>query len=362
MILTGKRVIFENLNTVEYYKLQGELKKLKLNGYIHFTFFDHEAAIFYKNGEPFTALQEYKRWVGIGEEYIEPVENKAVSSEGKMSVIELSEIILDLFKDRKISDTIETELSAYLTLKTLLVNLQKERSTCIVKFEDDMSRGYALLLNGNIAGASYISQKDKLSGDPALQAMGKAYQKGRVFTYIYYLEKIYGPEPIPEPVEAPAIPEIKAPAMEEAKIKVKQTEQVPVPVQVSISAEQLKPVEPLIPIKAEVAVPSKQLSKHVPVKVITSHDLAINIANRSRMNTLEAFEEQNMAWVSDKTLAELGVKEASGAKLVLPSGKQYPIKLQKASFMPEEVRLMILPQKMRKRLSLEAGSSLALIA
>jgi len=85
-----------------------------------------------------------------------------------------------------------------------------------------------------------------------------------------------------------------------------------------------------------------------------SGDDTPELRHRSRQQLLETLEEGDVAWVDRKTLASLH-KLDRRVSLVLPDGREYHVTLKEAPIEPVENRYIILPRKLRARLSLGRG-------
>jgi hypothetical protein len=86
-------------------------------------------------------------------------------------------------------------------------------------------------------------------------------------------------------------------------------------------------------------------STGVKLVVAMSFDESIGLANRSKQQVLESFEEGNVAWVDGKTLDLLG-GAFPHASITLPNGREYQVRLEEASIRPQESRYVILPRKL----------------
>ncbi len=87
-----------------------------------------------------------------------------------------------------------------------------------------------------------------------------------------------------------------------------------------------------------------------------SADRNVGIAHRSKLQALEVFEERNVAWVDGKTLASLRLTDP-GVSIILPNGKACRVTLTEAPIEPPESRYIILPRKLRTRLSIGEGTT-----
>ncbi|MCD1294771.1 hypothetical protein CUJ83_07135 [Methanocella sp. CWC-04] len=390
MLISGKKTLFEGISSREYYKRKKELRASGFNGCVHIIFSDFEAMIFYSGGEAMTALEESNRWMSMGAKYVEPVENKAIVSDGVMSAYELSKNILDLFLNGKLVSMTETELGEYISLKSLIKNIRKERNSCILKLEDSRSKGYMYMSSGIVLSSSYSAGDEKLSGEEALSTMESSYSGKSVSAKIYFIEAARHEKEVPTTIEAlspeaffkgpkAAAPSTPVEARPEEAMKIKApVEKVtvkPVEVKADIAPLQAPKEKAVTSVEAPVSgikkpAPKKiaagqkevQVEKLIELKVVSSEDKALNIKHRSKYRTLETLEERNIAWVDEKALRSLGVQESANAYLIIPGGKKYPVKLERVPVYKEEGSSVILPQKLRKRLSLDTGSTLGIKA
>ena len=100
MLMPSGKTIFENASSRDYYIRMGELKNKKTSGCIFLSYEDFDEAVIFLGGEPVTAMHEAKRWLTVGGELLEPVENKAITNSGRMSAYELPEGLLHIFIKR----------------------------------------------------------------------------------------------------------------------------------------------------------------------------------------------------------------------------------------------------------------------
>ncbi len=111
------------------------------------------------------------------------------------------------------------------------------------------------------------------------------------------------------------------------------------------------------PAQAPVRDASRRVSPtHLKLIVVMSDDRFVSLRHRSKLKTLETLNEENVVWVDGKTLSSLNVKGNHKARLVLSSGKEYPVILREMEIYPEESKYVILPLKLRKRLDINKGA------
>jgi hypothetical protein len=264
--------------------------------------------------------------------------------------------MLRLFEGRKISTVVETDLGTLVNVSMLIDNLSNSASTCILKVRGAAWTGYVFLISGMIIGSSYVSDKDRHYGDKAINSIKNAM--GKAAAAIYFLE---GGAPILEaapprqekPVTKPA--EAAKPAPQEKPVEAKPAvvpsgavPPAPVPTVKPAPEKEVKPV-PAAPAKPVPTTPGQ-----VELKVITS-DKA-NLKHESRMATLEALETKKIAWVNASVLKALHAKESDVVSLMLPGGKTEKVTVATADVAPDTI---ILPKKLRRRLSLEPGSKIS---
>lgn len=374
MLIPGIRTLFEGVSSREYYRRQKEFRNIRFNGCVHIIFPDFEGVIFYSDGDAVTALEESDRWISLGKDLIAPVENKAVTIDGKMSAIALSDSLLTLFSHNKVATMVETELGPYISIRSLIQNLKNEHSTCILKAGGQSSAGYIFVYRGTIIGASYSVAGERMFGDNAVKVMASSYAKGGIPAAIYFMEETIGmPEssataPTAMPVKASsaatvsAIP-VKAPSQEGFKTPVEKAQAVPdkkVPVipQTSVPARSTasQGIIASHETKNHMAEASLSASKSSPeLVVVTSISGLVKVGHRSRLNLLETLEEHNVAWVDRMTLKSLGLMDPAKVSIILPGGKECRVTLKEASIIKAETNAIILPLKLRKRLSIAPG-------
>lgn len=377
MLIPSSKVVFEGASTKEYYRRQKGLKTDRFNGCIHIAFYDFEGVVFFSEGEAVTALQESSRWLELGEKLVEPVENKAIAAaDARMSALELPGSVLNIFLHRRLSSTVETELNEYITIKSLAKNLEKERATCLLKIEHRSFKAYIYILSGLIVGTAYGSDKETLYGEDAIRAMTSAASTGRGSAIIYFMEEVRPLIEAPASM-APSEASVSAPATASAEVV---TAQPPAPaVQQPITPVQpVQPAQPAPPLpkpsKPEEAKPEpvkKPVAVEEPVKkepvtgtsmdlkVVSSNDKSVGIVHRSRLNTFENLEDHSIAWVGPGTLGALKLRDASKAKISM-HGKEYSVTVRGVNISSGESRFIVLPRKLRKKLSIELNSIVAL--
>jgi hypothetical protein len=338
MLMPSGKLLFENVSSKEYYARANELMKKALDGCIQIVFPDFEEAILFSGGQAITAIHQSKRWMAVGDELLEPAENKALVADGKMTAYELPRGLLDIFVHKRVQSMVETELGPYMTAGLLIGYLESDKSTCVLKLEDGRSTAYVFINFGKRAGAVYESPEGRLYGDGAINAMGRFKEHSYVAIYFTELSSKY----------------LKAKAED--------------------TVAPAKPPEPISPFPVEGAKPRAQAAQslgmvtakpvHVPpplmpgVKLVVamSEDRHLGLKHRSRQQTLEAFEEGDVAWVDGKTFTLLHLLDP-GVSIILPNGREYPITLKEAPIQPQESRYIIMPRKLRKRLSIDKGST-----
>ncbi len=332
MLLPSDKPLFENVSSNEYYARAVKLKDDAVDGIILFTFPDFEAAIVYSGGKPVAGVHEAKRWLTISEGLIEAVENKAIAVPGKMSAYRLDPAMVQVFAHKDLKNMVETTLGKYLTPGLLIGYLEGEGSTSILKFYDEKATAYVFINGGKRAGAAYLSPEGRSSGESAVKDMARF--KENASAAIYFLENAVTPKaekPIAEPVKAPA--PAQAP--------------IAVPEPVKAEAGKVKPV-----LAKPLPVPPARKRQGIRLSVALSGDAMPEIRHRSRQQVLETLEEGDVAWVDARTLASLRTLRAS---LVLPDGREYHVTLKEAPIEPVENRYIILPRKLRSKLSLDRG-------
>lgn len=342
MLFPIKKPLFENVSSKEYYARANELKKKALDGCIHTVFPDFEEAVLFSGGEAVAAVHQSKRWLTVGDELVEPAENKAIAANGKMSAYELPRGLLDIFIHRYVQTMVETELGPYMTAGLLIGYLERDKSTCVLKLEDGRSTGYVFINFGKRTGAVYGSPDGRLYDDAAIKAMERF--KEHAYVAIYFTE--------------PSSKYLKSKAEARA---------VPKPVVIA-------PPEPISPFPVEGVKPGAPAAKSlrlimakpmsvppimagVKLVVAVSEDQQVGLRHRSRQQTLEALEESDVAWVDGKTFSLLHLLDPN-VSIILPNGREYPVTLKEASIKPEESRYIILPIKLRKRLAINKGTTI----
>lgn len=341
MLFPIKKPLFENVSSKEYYARASELKKKALDGCIHTVFPDFEEAVLFSGGEAVAAVHQSKRWLTVGDELVEPAENKAIAANGKMSAYELPRGLLDIFIHRYVQTMVETELGPYMTAGLLIGYLERDKSTCVLKLEDGRSTGYVFINFGKRTGAVYGSPDGRLYDDAAIKAMERF--KEHAYVAIYFTEP--SSKYLKSKAEARAVPKpvVMAP---------------PEPIS-PFPVEGVKPGAPaaksLRPIMAKPLTPPFMAG--VKLVVAVSEDQQVGLRHRSRQQTLEALEESDVAWVDGKTFSLLHLLDPN-VSIILPNGREYPVTLKEASIKPEESRYIILPIKLRKRLAINKGTTI----
>ncbi len=352
MLMPSAKPIFENISSREYHARAEELKKARVDGCIHIAFPDFEEVIVFSEGRAVTALHESKRWLTVGDDLVEAAENKAISAAGRMSAYSLSPALLHLFLHQSVKTMVETELGPYLTAKLLIGYLAGDKSTCILKFQDQRSTGYVFMNFGNRVGAVYDSPEGRSYDDAAVNSMGRFKEHTSVAIYFMELSEKYLRSKAEARVEAPA-PRIVAPVapvepMAPVAPAVPREPIASFPVTPSAAADQkIKPVR-----AKPVKVPRPAGVKLV---VAVSDDSFLGISHLSRQRTLETLEENSVAWVDRKTLDSVNAPDRK-AYMTLPDGREFAILLKEATFGSAESRYIILPRKLRNRLAVAKGA------
>jgi hypothetical protein len=355
MLVPSGKPLFENVSSKEYYARANELRKKALDGCIHIAFPDFEEVILFSEGLSITAIHQSKRWLTVGDELLEPAENKALAANGKMTGYELPRGLLDIFVHKQVQTMVETELGPYMTAGLLIGYLEGDKSTCVLKLEDGRSTAYVFINFGKRAGAVYESPEGRLYDDGAIKAMDRFKEHASVA--IYYIE--------------PSSKYLKSKA--DAKVEARAA-QKPITLGPTIAGETVapaKPPEPISPFPVEGAKPRAQAAQSlgqvtakplaqplmagVKLVVAVSEDRHLGLKHRSRQQTLEAFEEGDVAWVDGKTFTLLH-RIGPNVSIILPNGTEYPVMLKEAAIRPEESRYIILPRKLRSRLSVSNGT------
>lgn len=360
MLFPIKKPLFENVSSKEYYARANELKKKALDGCIHTVFPDFEEAVLFSGGEAVAAVHQSKRWLTVGDELVEPAENKAIAANGKMSAYELPRGLLDIFIHRYVQTMVETELGPYMTAGLLIGYLERDKSTCVLKLEDGRSTGYVFINFGKRTGAVYGSPDGRLYDDAAIKAMERF--KEHAYVAIYFTEP--SSKYLKSKAEARAVPK---PVVIAPPEPMKAGEPMAI-------AKPLAPPEPISPFPVEGVKPGAPAAKSlrlimakpmsvppimagVKLVVAVSEDQQVGLRHRSRQQTLEALEESDVAWVDGKTFSLLHLLDPN-VSIILPNGREYPVTLKEASIKPEESRYIILPIKLRKRLAINKGTTI----
>lgn len=349
MLLPSDKPLFENVSSNEYYARSGKLKDEGVDGIVHFVFPDFEEAIVFSGGRPVTGIHEAKRWLTISDGLVEAVENKAITVPGKMSAYRLDPALVQVFAHKDLKNMVETTLGKYLTPGLLIGYLEGEGSTSILKLNDDKATAYVFINNGKRAGAAYVSPEGRSNGESAVKDMARF--KENTSAAIYFLESVIKPKaekPAVEPVAHPA--PAAAPAPVTAPVSSKAPEEKPEPAKAA--PRKVKPVL----VKPQ-PVPPVQKRQGIRLSVAMSADETPALRHRSRQQVLETLEESDVAWVDAKTLASLQILDRK-ASLVLPDGREYHVTLKEAPIEPVENRYIILPRKLRSKLSLVRGMTI----
>ena len=352
MLVPFANTKFDNVSSRDFYSRNKELKDCNFNGGLSITFPDHESVIFYVEGEPVTALQEYNRWIALGDELIEPVENKAINVDAKMTAFEMPPGFLHIFLHKHVDSAVNGELGSYLSVRNMVKNFEDEHSTCFIKVRDKEARGYVFINFGKQVGAAFESESGKSYDENAMKEMDKLKGKARVSIYFLELSHAYMKSPLAQPV------------IEACEEPVKEVKPEAMPVR----SLQMNPVEGVKSITYILDKPSSTPAPEVigtpqlKLIVVMSNDRFVSLRHRSKLRALETLNEENIAWVDRKTLASLNVKGDNKAILILSSGKEYPVTLREMEIVPEESKYVILPLKLRKRLDINKGAMIGIKA
>jgi hypothetical protein len=360
MLLTSGKPLFENVSSKEYYGRASELRKKAFDGCIHIAFADFEEVILFTGGQAASAVHQSKRWLTVGDELLEPAENKALAADGKMAAYELPRGLLDIFVHKQVQSMVETELGPYMTAGLLIGYLEGDKSTCVLKLEDVRSTAYVFINFGKRVGAAYDSPEGRLYDDGAIKAMDRFKEHASVA--VYFIE--------------PSSKYFKSKADAKAEARAAQKPITSGPTIAGEAVAPAKPPEPISPFPVEGAKPRAQAAQSlvvpVPAKparapsalplagvrlvVAMSEDRQLGLEHRSRQQTLEAFEEGDVAWVDGKTFTLLHLIDPN-VNIILPNGREYPVMLKEAPIQPQESRYIIMPRKLRKRLAIDKGST-----
>lgn len=330
MLIPVEKTIFENVSSREYYARAGELKNKRMSGCIFLAYPDFEEAVLFLGGEPAVALHEARRWLTVGEELLEPVENKAIAADGRMAAYELPESLLHIFINKKVGTMVETGLGPYMTAGLLMHFLADDKSTCVLKIEDKRSIGYVYFNFGKIVGAVYDSPDDRSYGDKAVGEMEHLREQTSAAIYFMEFSEKY----------------VKAKA-EAVSVATPQPAAVPVPRPLPSGKPAAAAPKPAV------AAPFPALKgDHVRLVVALSEDRSVGLAHRSKQHTLEVLEDHDVAWVDKNTLSTLRTYHA---KLVLPGGSEHAVTLKEAAMAPGGY--IIIPKKLRGRLAVGQGTT-----
>ncbi len=350
MLVPFANTKFDNVSSRDFYSRNKDLKDCNFNGALCITFPDHESVIFYVEGEPVTALQEYNRWIALGDDLIEPVENKAINVDARMTAFELPPGFLHIFLHKHVDSTVNGELGSYLSIRNMVKSFEDEHSTCFIKVRDKEARGYVFINFGKQVGAAFESESGKSYDENAMKEMDKLKGKARVSIYFLELSSAYMKSPSAQPIidvfEEP-VKEVKPPeSMPVGSFKLNPIEDVK-----SITYVLSKPNSTTLTATAPMVSPT-----HLKLIVVMSDDRFVSLRHRSKLRTLETLNEESVVWVDGKTLSSLNVKGNHKARMVLSSGKEYPVTLREMEIYPEESKYVILPLKLRKRLDIKKGT------
>jgi hypothetical protein len=339
MLVPSKQVVFEGLSR-DYYVQQKELASSGFNGCIRLVFADFEGMVVYVAGRPVTALRECGTWMALGDELIAPLENKAAVTEGSMAIYGLSRDLIDFFAGRKIANTVETETGPLLDAGMLVDNLLRDRSVCILKARGPSWIGYAFIAAGGVIDAAFASDRESLDGDRATAALRQA--SGKATAAIYFLA---GGAPFVDLTPSMEMPAGTVPPASQ-------------PVEV------LHPPEPgPAPAGTVITTPAPAESPAFPeeeVSVTMAADKALNPRHPSKLAAAEMLEDRSVALVDELTLERLGLKAGGAASLVIPGGRVAQVMLQKMDLLEETGRFVVMPRKMRRRLSIVPGTIVTL--
>ena len=358
MLIPSVKVVFEGPSS-EYYARLKTIAAARMTGCARLVFSDFEGTLFYREGRTVTALQESGMWMALGPEMTPPLENKAVATKGTMAIYELTPAMLNLFEGRKISTVVETDLGAMVNAGMLIDNLHNSASTCILKVRGQVWTGYIFMASGKTAGASYVSENDRHYGDKAIDLIKKA--TGKAAAAIYFLE---GGAPITE-VAPPVAEKPVAKQAGPAKPKEEAKPAAPVkPVEAAKPAEEKpKAVQAPAPVAPQVAVPAPAIpaaARQVELKVATSSE--VNLKHESRIVTLEELDARKIVLVDESVLKTLQVKEADVVSLVLPGNRTEKVTVSRVDVQPGTSGTLILPKKLRRKLSIKPGSTIVIRA
>ncbi|WP_174591337.1 hypothetical protein [Methanocella conradii] len=333
MLMPSNKPLFENVSSREYYIRAGMLKSKAFDGCIHITYPDYEEAIIFLEGEPITAIQEWKRWLTVGDDLVEAAENKAIAAEGRMAAYQLPQELLHIFIHKYVNAMIEAELGPYMTAKLLIGYLANDKSTCVLKLSDGHATGYVFMNFGKRTGAIYDSPEGRAYGDSAISEMDHFKEHTSVTIYFTELSEKYLKQ--------------KAKARAEAHFVEKPFDTI-MPTIKPIMAKQMPAPQPIEP-------------PAVKLVVATSSDRSIRLAHRSRLQTLEMLEEAEVAWIDRKAMAKLNMI-GNKAHIALPDGKTQEVTIRQAEIKAEEGKYIIIPRKLRKRLALNEGMIVQIMA
>lgn len=350
MLLPSDKPIFENVSSRDFYARAGELKSKKIDGCIHIIFPDFEETIVFSEGQAVTAIHEAKRWLTVGDELVEVAENKAIAAQGRMSAYQLPPGLLHVFIHKSVKTMVETGLGPYMTAKLLIGYLETDKSTCVVKLHDGRATGYVYINFGKRVGAVYESPDGRSYDDKAIKDMDGFKEHTTVAIYYTELTEKYLRSKAAAKAEAQAPDKpaaTAAPAMPAEPIK---------PPEPAAPMEAARPTVNAIPeIKPVQAKPASPKPAGIRLTVAMSEDSITGLVHRSRQQTLEALEEGDVAWVDGTTLNSLHMADHK-ASIVLPDGREHQVTVKEMAIQPVESRYIILPRKLRNRLSIDRGT------
>jgi hypothetical protein len=349
MLLPSEKPLFENVGSNEYFTRGGQLQAGEFNGIVQIVFSDFEEAVVFSKGKAVAGVHEAKRWLTVSDDLVDAVENKAMAVPGRMTAYPLDPGLLQVFIHKNVKTMVETELGKYLTPRLLLGYLAGDVSTCILKLYDDKGTGYVFMNAGKRAGAVYGSAESRSYGENAVKDMDRF--KEHTAVAIYYIEpdaKAKAEAPVAEPAKV----KVETPVVEPVKANAEAPAAEPLKPLAATSTPAYRPTRPII--AKPLPVPPVPAPSSIKLSVARSQDDILGLRHRSQQQLLESLEENDVAWVDEKTLASLHVIDQK-ASLVMPDGRERAITLKEAALEPAEGRFIILPRKLRNKLSIERG-------
>ncbi len=360
MLFPSGKPLFEDVSSKEYITRSNELRDKALDGCIRILYPDFEEIILFIEGHAVSAIHHSKRWLTVGDEFLEPAENKALAADGRMTAYELSRRLLEVFVHKQVKSMVETELGPYMTAGRLVRHLEEDKSTCVLKLEEGSATAYVFINVGKSAGAAFESPEGRLYDDGAMKAMERFKEHAYVAIYFTeftqkYLKSKAGAQAEAQAIQKPAAPRPAEPAAPAAPVTpIRPPEPIsPFPVEAARPPAKAAPAQPKATVKPKAA--------GVKLVVALSEDRQIGLEHRSRQQTLEAFEEGDIAWVDGKTMEKLRLT-GPDASIILPDGRRHAVRLREVRIKPEESRYIIMSRKLRKRLSVDAGSMIEVTA